>query len=201
MTTRKSIRQEMRSRRRVLDSATRARAAEALAALLTALPCYRSAQHIAGYAAVDGEVDTNLLLQQAHREGKHIYLPVVPAEHSAELRFHRWAPDSAMQQNRFQIPEPALSTANGIAPQSLDLVLTPLVAFDDSGNRLGMGAGFYDRTFAFLKSGSDKPLMLGLAYEFQHLDRLKETSWDVPLAGVVSERHVYFFTGHAGKKA
>ncbi len=183
----------MRSRRRALDSATRARAAEALTALLTALPCYRSAQHLSAYVAVDGEVDTNPLLQQAHRDGKHIYLPVLSAEHADVLQFHRWTPASEMLNNRLQIPEPHTSGVGGIQPSMLDLVLTPLVAFDSSGNRLGMGAGFYDRTFAFLKTGGDKPWMLGLAYEFQCLDHLEKASWDVPLAAVVTERSVHLF--------
>lgn len=190
----------MRSRRRALDNAARARAAEALTALLTALPCYHSAQHLAAYMSVDGEMDTRPLLQQAHRDGKHIYLPVLPAEHAVELRFNSWSPATAMHQNRFQILEPVASNATGIEPRSLDLVLTPLVAFDSSGNRLGMGAGFYDRTFAFLKAGSDKPLMLGLAYEFQRLERLEEASWDVALAGVVTEHNVYFFARHEVKQ-
>ncbi|HVC29401.1 MAG TPA: 5-formyltetrahydrofolate cyclo-ligase [Gammaproteobacteria bacterium] len=200
MTIRNSIRQEIRGRRRALDIAARAHAAEALTALLTALPGYHSAQHVAAYMSVDGEVDTKPLLLQAHRDGKHIYLPVLPAEHAAELRFHSWAPDTAMQQNRLQILEPVASDATGIEPRSLDLVLTPLVAFDSSGNRLGMGAGFYDRTFVFLKAGGDKPLMLGLAYEFQRLEHLEEASWDVPLAGVVTECHVYFFARHKVKQ-
>jgi len=195
VTIRKSIRQEIRTRRRALDSVTRARAAEALTALLTELPGYRSAQHLAAYVAIDGEVDTQPLLQHAHHDGKHIYLPVVAPKHSAELRFYAWTPATAMQTNRLHIPEPITSNSVGIAPQSLDLVLTPLVAFDRDGNRLGMGGGFYDRTFSFLKAGDRKPLMLGLAYEFQRLDRIEEASWDVPLSGVVTERHVYFFAG------
>jgi len=191
----------MCARRCDLNSATRTRAAEALTALLTALPCYRSAQHLAAYAAVSGEVDTKPLLQHAHHDGKHIYLPVVPPKHSAELRFYAWTPATVMQTNRFHIPEPVVSNSVGIAPQSLDLVLTPLVAFDRSGNRLGMGGGFYDRTFSFLKASGGKPLMLGLAYEFQRFDRLEEASWDVALSGVVTERRVYFFADHEVKHA
>jgi 5-formyltetrahydrofolate cyclo-ligase len=185
----------MRARRRVLDSAARNHAAEALAVLLTGLPSYRSAQHLAAYVAVDGEVDTEPLLQQAQRDAKHIYLPVVSSQTPAELRFYSWASGSRMRKNRFQIPEPDTSNAVSIAPQSLDLVLTPLVAFDAGGNRLGMGAGFYDRTFSFLKAGASKPLLLGLAYEFQRCERLEAASWDVPLAGVVTERRVYLFAG------
>jgi 5-formyltetrahydrofolate cyclo-ligase len=193
---RKSIRQQMRSRRRALENTARARAAESMTALLTALACYRSARHVAAYVAVDGEMDTLPLLQQAHHDGKHLYLPILPAHRSQDLRFNAWTPDIPMRKNRLQIPEPVISKSTGIEPKSLDLVLAPLVAFDRSGNRLGMGAGFYDRTFSFLKQDTSKPLMLGLAYEFQCLDHLEKASWDVPLAGVVTEQRVYFFANH-----
>jgi 5-formyltetrahydrofolate cyclo-ligase len=200
MTLRNSVRQEMRGRRRALDSAVRARAAESMTALLTALPAYRSAQHVAAYVAVDGEMDVGLLLSQAHDDHKQVYLPILPANHSDRLRFHAWTPAVRMRKNRLQIPEPVLSGVGAIEPQSLDLVLTPLVAFDGSGNRLGMGAGFYDRTFAFLKTGGSKPLMLGLAYEFQCLEHLQEAPWDVPLAGVVTERRVHLFKRPEGNQ-
>lgn len=162
-------------------------------ALLSALPCYQSAQHLAAYVAVEGELDPESLLRQAHGDGKQIYLPVVPPERTGSLRFLPWKPGMVMRPNRLGIPEPPVANTVGIAPQDLDLVLTPLVAFDSAGHRLGMGGGFYDRTFAFVKAGAHKPLLLGLAYEFQRLDRIEEASWDVPLAGVVTERRAYFF--------
>jgi 5-formyltetrahydrofolate cyclo-ligase len=185
----------MRARRRALDSRSRALAAEAMTAKFIALSCYSSARHVAAYLPIDGEMDTQPLLRQAHNDDKRIYLPVLPATGSKQLLFHAWTPDIRVRANRLQILEPALSDASGIEPQALDLVLTPLVAFDARGNRLGMGAGFYDRTFAFLKAGGGKPLLLGLAYEFQRLDRLQKASWDVPLSGVVTERCVYLFAG------
>ncbi|MGH8378202.1 MAG: 5-formyltetrahydrofolate cyclo-ligase [Gammaproteobacteria bacterium] len=193
MTTRNTLRQDLRARRHALDGATRAQAAESLIASLTTLPCYQSARRLAAYVAVDGELNPEPLLRYAHRDGKQIYLPVVPATRTAALRFRPWEPDMNMRPNRFGIPEPETADSVATAPQALDLVLTPLVAFDSAGNRLGMGGGFYDRTFAFLKAGADKPLLLGLAYEFQRLERIEEASWDVPLAGVVTERRAYFF--------
>ncbi len=199
--TRKTLRQDMRARRRALDSASRTGAAESLAALLTTLPQYQSARRLAAYVTVDGELDPEPLLRYAHRDGKQIYLPVVPATHTAALRFHPWKPDMNMRPNRLGIPEPVVADTVGITPQDLDLVLTPLVAFDNAGHRLGMGGGFYDRTFAFLKAGANKPPLLGLAYEFQRLERIEAASWDVPLAGVITERRAYFFAATDGGKS
>src|SRR5687767_13746260 len=91
-----------------------------------------------------------------------------------------------MRRNRFGIPEP---TGRRCAPQQLDLVLLPLVAFDRRGARLGMGGGFYDRTFAFLRvAGRRKPRLVGLAHHFQEVAQLPREPWDVPLAAIVTER-------------
>jgi 5-formyltetrahydrofolate cyclo-ligase len=75
----------------------------------------------------------------------------------------------------------------------LDLVLMPLVGFDADGNRLGMGAGFYDRKFAFLRHRRAwrRPLLLGIAFDAQRVERFDAALHDVPLWGVVTERAVY----------
>lgn len=144
--------------------------------------------------AVDGEMDPGPLLLNAVADGKRIYLPRVPTQRDGVLQFFAWSPGTTMQPNRLGIPEPEAIESNRIAPEKLDLVLTPLLAFDDQGHRLGMGGGYYDRTFAFLKSGTfTQPMLLGLAYEFQWLGNIPQADWDVPLAGVVTERRSYLF--------
>lgn len=188
-------------RRRALDSSTRAQAAASLVPLIMALPVYQRAQHIAAYMATDGELDPLPLLRLAHRAGKYLYLPVIPADPAVGLGFYPWQPDVLMQRHRLGILEPVATSSDGRAPGTLDLVLTPLVAFDSNGHRLGRGGGCYDRTFAFLKAGATKPLLLGLAYEFQRLRDLKEEYWDIPLAGVVTEQRCYFFPQRGARPA
>ena len=77
--------------------------------------------------------------------------------------------------------------------RELDLILAPLVGFDTHGNRLGMGGGYYDRTFAYLKHRLhwQKPRLIGLAYELQRVADLANHAWDVPLQSVVTEQHIY----------
>lgn len=154
---------------------------------------YREATHLALYLAVDGEIDPSPLVAEARAAGKQLYLPVLATDGTDALRFAAWHPDTPMQLNRFKIPEPSSDTADLRTPTQLDLVFTPLVAFDARGNRLGMGGGFYDRSFAFLKSGARKPLLIGLAFEFQLQSELRAESWDIPLAGVATDCAFYRF--------
>ena len=100
----------------------------------------------------------------------------------------RLAADSRQldSRNRFGIPEPLQGKV--CPPRVLSLVLLPLVAFDTGGNRLGMGKGYYDHTFAFLRcSQRRRPVLLGLAHECQRVDALDTASWDVPLQAIVTD--------------
>jgi len=146
---------------------------------------------IAAYLAADGEIDPAPLLKYLWSAGKQIYLPVLVPFSPYKLWFARFNPDDLLAFNRFGIPEPV--QRHLIKPSALDLVLTPLVAFDIAGHRIGMGGGFYDRTFAFLQRRQHwhKPDMVGLAYEFQKQATIKPNSWDIPLDAVATESRIY----------
>lgn len=97
-----------------------------------------------------------------------------------------------MQKNRFGIPEPMEGPFCN--PERLEIVLTPLVAFSSNGMRLGMGAGYYDRAFEFLRSDPEAgPWLVGVAYALQQVDSLPADPWDVPLAAVLTERGLQVF--------
>jgi 5-formyltetrahydrofolate cyclo-ligase len=125
--------------------------------------------------------------------GKQVYLPILAGNPQEHLVFAPYRSDTKLKPNRFGIPEPQIGNEELLTPQYLDLVLTPLVAFDASGTRLGMGGGFYDRTFAFLNHPGhfSKPRLFGLAYELQRVDHLPRQPWDVPLQGIITERAFY----------
>lgn len=152
---------------------------------------------MAVYLPADGEVDTTGIIQRAWTLGKQVYLPVlVPYLHN-RLWFIRYTSDTRLVKNRFGIPEPEAVHRKRVPAQALDLVLTPLVAFDAQGNRLGMGGGFYDRSFEFLLRRRiwHKPRLVGLAYDFQQLPGLPAQSWDVPLTAVATDATWHTF-GH-----
>lgn len=138
-------------------------------------------------------MDLAPLIERLWRCGKQIYLPVL---HGPALWFMPFTPRTPLAHNRFGIPEPNLNAPHRAALRTLDLVLMPLVAFDRNGNRLGMGGGFYDRTFAYLRGSPRwaRPCLIGTAYEFQRVPPLAVQPWDVPLGGVVTELGLERFT-------
>ncbi len=100
--------------------------------------------------------------------------------------------------NRYGIFEPDIRRRKPIPAWGLDLLLLPLVAFDASGNRIGMGGGFYDRTFAYLKTRNrwHTPKLIGIAHELQHIDSIEPNAWDIPLNGIVTESRIYIQGQH-----
>jgi 5-formyltetrahydrofolate cyclo-ligase len=192
---RNRLRNELRRQRRSLTPQQQQQAALALDRVLGRHPLFLRSQHIAIYLPNDGEMDLTPLLQRALSMGKKCYLPVLSPLYHNRLWFAPYHQESRLSLNRFGIPEPDCNYAQMRAVWTLDLVLTPLVAFDAQGNRLGMGGGFYDRTLAYLKRRRHwhKPRLLGTAHAFQQVAQLPHESWDVPLGGVVTERELRLF--------
>ena len=188
--TRNELRQMLRSRRRALSVEEQDRGAEGLLSNLTKRNEYQSSQRIALYLACDGEISPELVAKHAWSQGKQCYLPVLDPDDKTHLLFQAYRPDTPLLTNRFNIPEPELNLGDCIQPEELDLVLMPLTGFDESGGRLGMGGGFYDRTFAFVSNGS-RPILIGLAHECQKLEKVPMADWDVPVQGVVTGAGCY----------
>jgi len=189
MPTRSDHRKQIRERRRALSGTERLQRSEALCRHLCRQPLFRASKRIAVYLPADGEVETRPLIERAWAMGKEVYLPVlVPFLHN-RLWFARYEPDTALIANRFGIAEPEIVHRQRIAAHALDIVFAPLVGFDADGNRLGMGGGFYDRSFAFLlcRKYWRKPDLVGMAYDFQQLPRLPVQPWDVPLTAVATD--------------
>ncbi|CAH0231771.1 5-formyltetrahydrofolate cyclo-ligase [Pseudomonas mediterranea] len=190
---RPQLRRLLRQARRALTPAQQRQAAQGLYRQLAQHPMFRRARHIALYLPNDGEIDPRLLLRAAQRRGKATYLPVLSPWPRTKMVFQRIRPGEQLHPNRFRILEPRIDLARQRKVWALDLVLLPLVGFDDAGGRLGMGGGFYDRSLAYLARRKlwRKPTLLGLAHECQKVERLAQASWDVPLQGTVSDRHWY----------
>ncbi|HNM43397.1 5-formyltetrahydrofolate cyclo-ligase [Plasticicumulans sp.] len=185
-----ALRRHLRAARRALSPAAQQAAAEAVAVRIRALPAYAAARSIAVYLACDGELDPAVLVAGARRDGRTLLLPRLLPE-AGRMDFAEWPADAPLVANRFGIPEPEGTPLH--APEAVDLVLAPLVGFDAHGGRLGMGGGYYDRSFAFLlaRPRPSRPYLVGLAHACQRVDRLEVRPWDVPLDAVVSDTGGY----------
>jgi 5-formyltetrahydrofolate cyclo-ligase len=181
----------MRAARRALAPEAATRASRAICRNIASLPVFRRSRHVAVFIAFDGEPDLTPLLRSGSARGKNLYVPIITRK---TMRFARWSAQAALAPNFFGILEPEVT--GSIDARNLDLVLTPLVAFDSYGTRIGVGRGYYDRRFAFLRArGSwQRPKLLGVAYELQHVHELHAQDWDVPLWGAVTELGMRRFT-------
>ena len=183
---RAQLRDDLRTRRRAIPAATRIAAAQALAERLLALPFMPAAGYVAGYWAMDGEIA--LHAWQLRLPSTLTYcLPVLGRD--KRLRFAPWRPGEPLASNRFGIPEPDVTASALLEPGTMALVVAPLVGFDASGQRLGMGGGWYDRSFAFRRTHAPLPWLVGAAFATQQCeDGITRQPWDVALDAVCTDR-------------
>jgi len=148
---------------------------------------FKRSKHCAFYLPNDGEISSLPLLAVAQKRKKACYLPKLLGD---RMQFRHYQPPQKLVVNRYGIPEPDESCV-AISPEKLDIVFVPLVAFDSTGNRLGMGGGYYDRAFAFKNRYPGKaPVLVGLAHECQQSTELTINHWDIKLDFIATDKKV-----------
>ncbi|KFX00556.1 5-formyltetrahydrofolate cyclo-ligase [Pectobacterium betavasculorum] len=187
--SRQQIRQAVRQQRRLLTSEQQRLFAQQVCERVIAHPKIIQADSVAVFLSFDGELDTTPSIQQLWEQGKRVYLPVLHPFRSGYLLFLRYTPDTELVRNRLKIMEPRLDVRQVLPLPQLDILLTPLVAFDHQGKRLGMGGGFYDRTLQYRNRMSRGPYPIGLAHDCQIVDALPAESWDIPLPEIITPSH------------
>lgn len=189
----KAIRARMRKARQALSPQSQHLAATALMRSVSKNLWFRLGRCFACYSTVDGELGTQALIQTLWLKKKRCALPVLNKVGEPRLQFREFEPHSPRQYNTFGILEPKLTPL--IPPYLFDVIFLPLVAFDTRGNRLGMGAGYYDRTLAAKRLGPlvKRPILVGLAYDFQQVDTLPCEPWDVRLDAVCTPTQTVVF--------
>ena len=146
---------------------------------------FAAADSIACYLPMRDEVDPSRIIARAWRAKKRIFCPVTDIH--GGMNFCRLRPDTLLQRNQFGILEPV--GEEQIARSGLDLVVTPLVAFDEERNRIGMGGGYFDRAFAFLKHRRNwlRPKLIGVAFDCQKVEEIQPNPWDIRLYRIITE--------------
>lgn len=193
--SRDQIRRNIRIARRSLSSELQTLDAEKLLQRLIKLDKLQQSENIAISLAFDGEIDTHPFIEWCWKNNKQVYLPVVHPFSKGHLLFLHYTATTEMVANQYGILEPVLDQQQICPVAQLDLIFTPLVAFDKQGNRIGMGGGYYDRTLAPWFDSQTGPYPIGLAHDCQLVEQLPIESWDVPLPEIITPaKHHLFIT-------
>jgi len=191
----KELRNHFRALRRELPTTAKQQAAMKIAQRLIKLSEYQQAQHIGVYSALSEEASLNSFSELAWKDDKSLYLPVINKQSKTnQITFQMWTSKAALAKNSIGIFEPEhskLDTSQSVISPQLDLLLLPLVAYDNKGTRLGMGGGFYDRYLE--KNLSEKCLLIGVAFACQEAQILPKENWDIPLHAIINENNFIRF--------
>lgn len=181
-------RRHLKQLRSHLDVVFQAKVGLAIYNRLLLIPLFQQATHVACYLPQKGEVPTSPIIEYLWQQQKYCYLPVLSPTLPKTLTFHPYQPTTSLRANRYGILEP--TTSSSIAIEALDVVIVPLVGFDAKCHRIGMGVGYYDRTFACRKI-NNLPVLIGIAYDMQKIDNFEPEVWDIPMDIVVTETTTY----------
>jgi 5-formyltetrahydrofolate cyclo-ligase len=214
--SRASLRKSLRKVRNSISAEQRAHSALQISKQLNSLPCVATATSIAGYLVNDGEIDLSAFMQGAFMHDAFMdeavienpvakntsdisstttfSLPVLHPVCKGHLLFLEYGPHTQLIKNKYNIDEPKLACTNVVPVSTIDIILMPLVGFDNRGNRLGMGGGYYDRTLAFTRFAQQKPILIGIAHDEQEVDTLPCESWDIPLDTIVTPKRILTFS-------
>lgn len=197
---RQRVRSAFREKRNELSQQAQNTAAQNLLNKAIELNLLKEAKRVALYLSFDGEINTQPLIDYLWQQNKEVYLPVLHPFTKGYLLFLRYDTNTTMQQNPFGIAEPILDVSLICPVAALDVIFTPLVAFDEQGNRMGMGGGFYDRTLQYIyerrsqhTQSSSLPLICGLAHDMQKSLALPTQVWDIPLPAILTPTTLYSF--------
>jgi 5-formyltetrahydrofolate cyclo-ligase len=166
------LRSEMIARREALPADVRQAGGLRLAQLGLGFANLPRASLVSGYASTGAELDLFPLLDRLARDGHSLCLPVIQPRGSP-LTFRAWGPGQPLRERMWGIREPE-PTAADVVP---DVLLVPLLAFDDAGWRLGYGGGYYDRTLAGLRAKS-AVVAIGVGFDEQRIPDVPHCDYD-----------------------
>ncbi len=180
-----SLRRRGINARSGMSRTERDEASARICARVVRLPEFLAARTVGCYIATPVEVDTRQIIERAWRAKKRIFAPVI--DFKGQMGFREVRRDTCMERNSLGLLEPV--DGMPIAPAELDIVVTPVVAFDDQRHRIGMGGGYFDRTFAYLanRQGWLRPKLIGIAFACQRVEKIEPNPWDIPLYRVVTD--------------
>ncbi len=187
------IRKHIRTVRKNLTPAQQAQAANQLSKHILTRVKQSNAKKVALFFSMDGEIGTKQAIEALWQAGIEVYLPIIHPFSTVHLLFVRFEQHTKLFRSPLGMLEPKAQCHKICPLAKLDIVFTPLVAFDCNGHRLGMGGGFYDRTLARLPTLRQPPMVIGLAHACQQVDAVPVESWDMPLKEIITDQSAHQF--------
>ena len=179
--TKDEIRLNMRAMRRALTKDFIEEASREIQSALLSLDCVNLAKTVMMYMSAFNEPKTDILLDSFKNSGKRI---VVPVSNRSDYTITPAVISGDFVKGEYGISEP--DVLQPIQADEIDVLIVPALAFDRCGNRLGFGKGYYDRLLAEFNG-----VKIGVAYDFQVLDKLPVTPNDIPMDMIVTEKEIY----------
>jgi len=183
MSIKENIRSEKRYERLLLSDAHVARLSDNFLSQWMKFAKELSYQSIAIYYPFDNEASPLEIMNYLHSKNKEVLLPVIENE-SKKLLFAKCDIQSELVKNNFGIFEPRDKEFVDI--EEIDIALIPCVAFNNKLFRLGMGGGFYDRTF----SNKSSTILIGVAYSFQYENESFQEKHDIKMDYVITQKGI-----------
>ena len=183
----KTLRKKALHARRSMSEDARATASRIICKRVCESREFYSSKSIACYLPMHDEVDTREIIERAWRANKRVFVPIMRS--NSEMTFCRIDPESELEKNNFDLWEPKRGFL--IKPEQLDLVVTPTVAFDSYKNRIGMGGGYFDRCFSFLRHRKTwiRPKLVGVAFRCQEVEQITPNRWDIRLYRIITDKN------------
>jgi len=186
MAPKKTLRRITRDKRDSLCCEDREQMAQAIKDNLFAQPEFKSAEAVLFYAAFGSEVPTYSMIEESLEIGKMAILPITDIETNS-LLLRRVHDLSSLKPSKYGIPEPELDTTEHFEMENIDLILVPGMVFDECGNRIGYGGGYYDR---FLSKINASVPWVSIAFELQIVPLIPKEKHDLPVDKIITEKRI-----------
>ena len=171
--------------RREMHPDDRAKSSELICKRVIHSGIFFSSHAIGCYLPTDEEVDTRSIIERGWRANKRIFIPVL--RKGRKMLFREMQSETVLERNAYGVWEP--TSGDFISPRKLDIAIAPTVAFDSDNNRIGMGGGYFDRCFSYLRHRKYwlRPKLIGVAFDCQKVEKISPNAWDIPLYRVFTD--------------
>ncbi len=183
----RTLRSEILNKRKSLSKEEVNDKSSSIAKLLFSTEQYKSSKYIMCYIDFRNEVKTEEIIKTALKDGKNIIIPISVVETRQLLLSQLLDYDKELEAGTYGILEPKKEFIREVAPEVIDLVLIPGVAFDRHGYRIGYGGGYYDR---FLTRIDDSIPKIALAFELQMVSHVSKGKYDIPVDYIITESDI-----------